>query len=407
MTNPPELDALRYLLDELDADARAAFEQRLETDPAAARALREAQNAVAGFATDVAPAEVMSAADQRRALDRIMSVMEAEPRRRGLVVNWRRWAWPLAAALLLGLNLWQLMRNPASSWFGLRSVETPTQVVAENAEKGLAGETASAETSVVSTDATATASDAAVTGDEAPVQIGAKELRRLREIRLEYEVLAQNHDRLNAEHLEILRQLAAFALTEQGVHRLAAMELVDPESYAAGERKGLLDFALKLLTEPGIVALDPATPTTPDPTQPDDGAGDPAAGDDLGASDTPSSHAGDPDSGDDSTDTGTDGSTQDPYAWSVYDESQQRGFLNLYNLPTPDAGESLQLWVRTADSATYTRVGEVPAQYYGGSGSLSYSVPGMVAPPAEILVTTEPGAAPPAQPTGPAVLRGP
>jgi hypothetical protein len=96
-----------------------------------------------------------------------------------------------------------------------------------------------------------------------------------------------------------------------------------------------------------------------------------------------------------------------PYAWSVFDEKEQRGYLNLYNLPTPAADQSLQAWVRAADSREFQRVGEVPPQFHGGSGSLQYVLPSPTTTPAEILITVEPRAAPPAVPTGPAVLRGP
>lgn len=407
MNNPPDLDALRYLLDDLDAESRAAFAERLAQDPAAERELREAREALAAFATAAAPAEALPAADQRRVLDRVMAVVDSEPRRRLGPRFRRRWAWPLAACLLLGLNLWQFTRPADDDRAG------PSTTGAEVAADTDIAESEAGATTVADADAaeatnetgSALAGDAAELAAGGPINIGPEELRRLREIRVEYEQLAADNDRLREEHTEILRQLAAYALTARGVNRLAAMELVDPESYAAGERKGLLDFALNLLTEPGIIALEPDTTAAGN----DVPSGDPAipgGDDDLDAANQPPGSNG-PGSETDGDQTSDGAVSRDPYAWSVFDETQHRGFLNLYNLPTPPAGQTLQLWVRSAVDTAYTRVGEVPEQYFGGSGSITYRLPGENQPPAEILITQEPVNAPPGQPTGEPVLRGP
>jgi len=63
--------------------------------------------------------------------------------------------------------------------------------------------------------------------------------------------------------------------------------------------------------------------------------------------------------------------------------------------------------VKAANATDYQLVGEVPAQFYGKSGSLIYSLPGATQPPSEILITQEPRNATPTQPTGPTVLHGP
>lgn len=402
MNNPPEIEAMRYVLGELDREARLAFEWQVAHDPAIARILRETREGLAGFAVAAAPAEVVSPVTQRENLERIMTVVDAEPRVSRVSRSLRRWAWPLAAGFLLALNLWQYSRSAeglggaeaggSGSKEGAVSILTQGEPGEESAEvTATAGEEIEGS---IGLEAGAALADR-TSPDGAVVPIGRRELQRLREIRLEYETLARENDRLRSEHVEILQQLAAYVLTEQGVNRLAAMELVDPESYAAGERKGLLDFALNLLTEPGIIALDPAVEA---------GGGAEGGGDDTGTASTPPDAGGGAagGNGEDSAEV-----SQDPYAWSVFDEAQARGFLNLYNLPIPAAGESLQLWVRPATDAAYMRVGEVPAQYHGGSGSLTYTLPGSSQPPVEILVTTEPTEFPPSQPTGPPVLRGP
>ena len=399
MTHPPDHDTLAYLLDDLDAESRAAFERRLATDPAAARALQEARDALAGFAMAAAPAEAMTVADQRRVLDAVMAAVETEPRRARVMPILIRWAWPLAACLLLALNLWQYARPPGAGAAGIPS--SAVEPIALNREPEVDARGIGTAAGVDAGEVVAHGPDAvSQLAAEGEVTVSVAELRRLRQFQTDHGRLAQDNDRLRAEHTELLHQLATYIITERSVNRLAAMELVDGASFAAGERKGLLDFALDLLTEPGVISLDPVRPGVV-------GAGgdDPSiGGDDAGVSN-------------DVPDTGGSGgnappdqpalAAQDPYAWSVYDEARQQGFLNLYNLPTPAEGQSLQLWVRYAADETFRRIGEVPSEYHGGSGSLSFRTPGANQPPAEILITTEPGDALPVQPTGPTVLRGP
>ncbi len=381
MTNPPDLEALRYLLNEMDEESRAAFEERMEVDPLLQQTVHDTAEALGTFATSTAPAEPMAAADQEAAFQRVVDVAAADARKRRLMVWSRRWAWPLAASLLLGLNLWQFwgtekppQHQPAPAKPGTIAFTSPET-----------GETLGGSTLVSLEQADPQEGDIVASAELAEhspqvESVDFAELQRLREIRSAYEQLARENDRLQDEHTEILRQLATYALTEQGVNRLAAMELVDPASYASGERRGLFELALNLLAEPGIIALDPAVAS---------GAGQ---GQGEGANVAAPAES---------------GSVADPYAWSIFDESLDRGFLNLYNLPVPAEGNSFQLWVRPASGGSYTRVGEVPPQMHGGSGSLSYSFPGGDQPPAEILITTEPIDVIPDQPEGTPILRGP
>ena len=212
------------------------------------------------------------------------------------------------------------------------------------------------------------------------------------------------------------------------------MELVDADSYARGERKGLISLARGLLTAPGIIAVAPVTPPpavqpsatvppTPVPTPQLQTAvgGGVIAGTTLGngavgvttvvpttvapgidANSNPSTVA--------PTTPPTaapDASVAQPYAWSVFDETEGQGYLNLYNLPVVPADQALQLWVKSADSADYRPVGEVPAQFYGSSGSLYYKLPDSTATPTDILITREPRNPAATKPTGPRILHGP
>ncbi len=59
MTEDFETEALHYLLDEMDAPRRAAFEEELARDPGARATLKTCADALARFACDTAPAEPM------------------------------------------------------------------------------------------------------------------------------------------------------------------------------------------------------------------------------------------------------------------------------------------------------------------------------------------------------------
>ena len=426
MTEDFNTEAFRYLLDQLDAGDRAAFEAQLARDPVAREALKACADSVARFACETAPAEAMLPSVQRAVLETVLKTVANEPRVRPWRIRWVRLAWPLAAALLLGLNLLQFFHLllPGAS----RAKDTAARArsvfptgVAERASEG------TSRLRETSRDA-----QAGVPPAGPHDQTVAEELRRLEKLRTEYAGLERARDALSAEYDRTIRQLAQRALMDKGVGRLTAMELVDSASYARGERKGLVDIARGILTEPGIVAVTPGTPTTvppvdensqtnpapaptptpvPTPTTPVPTIGVtgvvPTTQNQTPSNQTPSTPTPPPAVTPEQTPQTSTETKDQPYAWSVYDESAGRGYLNLYNLPTPTADQSLQLWVKVENSTTYQIVGPVPVQFYGGSGSLYYVLPEASPLPVEILVTQEPRNAVPAQPTGPTVLRGP
>ncbi len=192
------------------------------------------------------------------------------------------------------------------------------------------------------------------------------------------------------------------------------MELVDANSYARGDRRGLMNLARGLLTEPGIVAVEPSSVKTGSElvlsgsvniTQ-----GSPTTAFPLGFSSvdslTPPGKI-PPNVEQGLSSTGEPVSTA-TYAWSVFDEKQNQGYLNLYNLPQVSNNQTLQVWVKPVNSTKFRAVGEVPAQFYGRSGSVHYELPATVATPAEVLITLEPKApVPNSRPTGAVILRGP
>lgn len=399
-----DLEILRYALGELDGPARAAFEARLAREPALADATARSVAALTRFAGEVAPPEALSAVDQQRTLQHILASTRADPEPAPVVIYPRtgwRWAWRVAACLLLGLNVWQWQHGKWSERSSDRGGELSRET--QSADSGTPPR-ATTTTQLAGSDGGPDASSALAArhlgaGAEAegtvmPLRRGGEEVRRLREIQNEYARLERETAELRLEHDRLVHQLTQYASAGQGISRLAAMELVDAASYAEGRRHGLVDFAVNLLTEPGIVALDPNTPRPGD-----DGIGvgpRPSPGGEMGNAYTP------PENPNPDVTLSTEA-----YAWALFDEAQQRGYLNVYNLPEPRASDALQLWVRPVVGSDYVRVGEVPAQYYGGSGSLYYTLPGSTQAPVELLITQEPRGAVPPQPTGPVIVRGP
>lgn len=396
MTEELELEALQYLLGQMDAGSRARFEVRLARDPAVQSALKSCTDSMARFACETAPAEPMSAADQQTTLAAILNVaapVRPQPTRTWAeVVPWSRYVWPAAAAVLLGLNLVQLSRQypPAMPAPAERAAGEglPESVAAEEATS-VDRDGTSAERLSESGGAESLAAKPVSETSVVPVgaTLGPEQLRRFERLRNDYAELERANAALRAQYEAMAQHLAGRVAIEKTVGRIAAMELVDPASYAAGERKGLLEIARGILVEPGVVVVD-----TGDTLGADGGQ----AGGEVGVT-----------IGSDTSGTGAPRSKPEAYAWSVFDDKERRGYLNLYNLPQLPPDQALQLWVKSVDSEEFRQVGEVPPQFYGSNGSVYYTLPNGAAAPAEILITQEIRSATPPGPTGPVVLRGP
>lgn len=369
MTEQFEHDAQDYLLNRMDAVRRTAFEQELDNDPAARAALKACADALAGFACEVAQPEPLSAADQRATLETILATVRTPEARRparsgGIKL---RWLWPVAAALLLGLNLVEFHR-PFAPTFERESGMATVDSRKKGNDQGLPGGKSPA-TAGGAIDGQEKGGTTTETTRQAALAAEARE-HELERLRAGLADLQRTRDRLRAENSALLDRLAGMNLANRDLNRLSTMELVDGGSFARGERRGLVNIGRGILTEPGVV-------TVTDPVPPPTSTGS--------ATPTPKL----------------------PYAWSVFDEKDERGYLNLYNLPPVPEEQTMQAWVRPPDSREYQRVGEVPQQFYGGNGSLQYQLPDGTTTPAEILITIEPRGITPVRPTGPTVLRGP
>ena len=98
--------------------------------------------------------------------------------------------------------------------------------------------------------------------------------------------------------------------------------------------------------------------------------------------------------------------TGEPAGFTVWRDDEQKGFLDLYNLPEPAQGEAAFLWVRASEYEPYIGVGFVP-ELENGTGSLFYEVDEPNFTPTEILITGENEGQPGEVPSGNILLRGP
>lgn len=368
MTESTARDALAYLLDEMDAAARAAYERELARNPVARAELKSCRDALASFACTVAHPEPLALPDQRsvqQALLRASGMSPPAGPRGRRPFAWPRLLWPLAAAVLLALNLLDFERPLAPPGEARHARSDTTAARPQAAPGALPGATEAAPPA----DASPAEAVAGSPPNAGPGAAGSDaRTRELEQLRHAVADLQRVHQQLRERYDALVERTTGLGVLERELNRFSTMELVDSTSHARGERRGLVSIGRNILTEPGVVI----------------------------APDVPPPPAG-----------STTQTLRPPYAWSVFDEKDQRGYLNVYNLPPVGPEQALQLWVRATDAPTYQRVVEIPPQLPAGNGSVQYTLPGATAAPVEILITIEPRAVTPAIPSGPVVLRGP
>ena len=95
-----------------------------------------------------------------------------------------------------------------------------------------------------------------------------------------------------------------------------------------------------------------------------------------------------------------------PTGFTVWRDDEQKGFLDLYNLPQVTEGQEAYLWVRASELDPYIPVGVVPT-LENGTGSIFYSIDEPNFTPSEILITAEREGAAGVVPGETVILRGP
>jgi len=408
--------AADYVLDLLTAEDRQEFETRLHSDAELATFVRELSNALhaplkrrmAAPRPDLFAVISQRIGSDERIKGETISVSDNSLRAKGTPF-WTAF-WAIAAAILLFLNLsLLLLLNRESS-----SISGAVRMEASAEEPGDTGKDLSAAGTVLQGE-----------GYRA-------EISRLQDLLAEREnelgeALASRQDladeveearSINAgwqhEYARLAARVLPFFEPNDGMSRFTVIEMVDAEAYAREEpRLGFNELASLYLTgegniggagptafvgpvadglneEPEVVQLGQAGLT---PVARSDLA-NPAAGpvDSSGSSAMPA--------------TGQTEAGSRPAGFTVWRDDEQKGFLDVYNLPEPAPGEQAYLWVRSGELDPYLPVGELP-QLDNGTGSLFYSIDETNYTPSEILITSErPGEVGEA-PSEQILLRGP
>lgn len=375
MNDDTPTEALRYLLDEMDEVRRAAFEATLESDPVAAAEFKRTADSLAGFALTAAPATGLHPEERIGLASAVLAAAQPVAKQRARGRRLAAWAWPIAAALLIGLNLWQFFAPPGTG----RALLTALR--GDAARVGPAGQPPAPQ-GLARVPAASAPTESGTAAAAVPANTGrARGSREGERLRAELSALQRSYDSLEVERRALSTRLSQMA--HAAGSGIVAMELVDPERFAKGERRGLVALLQSLSSDPldGPIVVGR------------DGMSVAA----VGVIATTKS-------------VGADApllSTTPPSAWSIFDAAEHEGLVNLFNLPEVDDDELLALWVKSGDGDSFRLVGEIPPALYGGSGTVFVTLSTDMATPAEVLVTREKRGQPTEAPGTTTVLRGP
>lgn len=245
-------------------------------------------------------------------------------------------------------------------------------------------------------------------------------LRRINDERFELKAENEEFRSYNAgwqrEYARLASRFLPFFEANDGLSRFTVIEMVDANAYQEGlPRLGFNELAARYLTgEDNIAGTGPGEFVGPFV----EGAGiasgvsesgqvglTPIAQSDAAAA--AFSELRSPEMNPDlSSDAAVAEVSQRAAGFTVWRDDEQKGFLDLYNLPLPQEGEDAFLWVRSGELDPYLPVGAIP-ELNNGTGSLFYSVDEPNFTPSEILITSESPGAAASEPSGPILLRGP
>jgi hypothetical protein len=411
-----EEQAALFVLDLLEEPERADFE-------AALRQSAELQGLVRELARGLyEPARTLAGPDRPELLSGIMQrVMPAAGRLPQAVSAAQagkagrfRWSyiWAAAALLMIGLNLVLLLslgRAPAGDPDGahaaVRDAELPGSL-----SRGYAGGAAGSHAGFL---------EARITRLEQDLVEAERALEAARRQGEQLAAAREEEVGLNSEWQMEYARLAArflpFFEPNDGMSRFTVIEMVDAEAFEqALPRRGFAELAGRFLSGEGNIAgvgqgefIGPVA----------DGAGVASASVDVSraglmpmargdAVALPGAAAAGTPAQVEAADPATAEAESRPAGFTVWRDDEQKGFLDLYNLPEADIGQRSFLWVRSSELEAYIPVGILP-ELDNGTGSLFYSVDEPNFTPTEILITAEPEGVDAVVPSGPVLLRGP
>lgn len=392
-----------YVLGELEPGDAAVLEAMMVRSPELREEVRAYVEALAGVAVESADkverADAMWAAIERRVrsphVDPSFATAgssrpagaRAEVQRFDSRRNWRAWAWPAAAAILLVLNL-------AQFWWPREPRRDDSPAVARagrsrsdrgNSPAAPTGDAESASSSdAMNPAANATSREAGASPAEASLSLEEK-----------YEKLLRDFTALSETVVPVLWETIAEQrgnLYGTGTNpRVWPLELHGATSGQPQTVAGMWDRVRQLVPENGVAVL-------PDRWRLAGGVViDPGLWTGSGTATPPGLAAGN------GQDVGGDLS---PYAMTLINGAEGLGYLDLYNLPEVESGREMRLWLQAEGQTDFSPVGTVPPSLVGGSGGLVFRVPPSTAQPDRVLITIEPVGRS-SQPTGPVVIEGP
>lgn len=395
----PDHRIIDYLLGELSPAERIAFEREMADSP-------ELKAEVRGWEADMAkgfgePGPAASDDLWHKIEAALPEAESSAARRRPL------WLFPAAAAALMAFALiitFLLFSGPRGSdhraiQFAESEALAPLQLLAERLK--LEGVLRDGETLAdINPDdllERIRQADSAALARQAEGRLREGEWARsdesYREMQQQQALLASAYETLSDRY---------FALFENrpGMARFTVIELVDANTFLSnGPRMGLAELARQFLMNDSMVGgneplygpgLEEGLPinfsslaaATRWPDQSNAGVPDtegiPAVG-------TGQSHGGPASGNQNYIPVGVD---ETPFAFTVWSDDDQKGFMDIHNLPPIPAGQSANLWVRAAGTEEYLLIGTVP-NFEKGTGSLFYSIEEPDFSPGEVIITLE------------------
>lgn len=364
--------AVDYVMGQLDAAAVARFERAL-VESAALRAevdgLRAALYAAYGADTveEGVPPLHFAGVRRRLAAGAGGSKVDEVGGLRGM-----RWAWIwAAAAVVMGAVNLMLLRMPAGEAVEVASAVEETAAAGAGAREGFAGMTR----------AQLVAAIERLDGALRMAEDDAAEREALIwELREAQAVLSERTAQWQQAHNRLAARFAPFfGGGKEGLSRFTVIELADAGRVAgsAGPR-GFTELADAFLTGAGtLVSGDSMAQVGPVAA-----AGVEIEGGYAGTEALPIELG---ESGRAVADGILEGAAM---GFTVWRDDEQRGFLEVYNLPSVGEGQQAVLWARASAAEPYLRVGVLP-EMDGGTGSAYYSVDEANFTPSELLITAE------------------
>lgn len=416
----PEAEIVDYLLDELSDAERTAFEQRMESDPALRARTREWESILC---------KTMSPGPESGPVrddlwERIeLRLPDKEPETKPVPILFRPWLIPTGIAAMLALALigaWNLWRSDADliSTGRLAGTTDRPESVRFLAERLYQQGYIDSENELYSVNPDDLIERIRLSAtEESTLPGGSVLLAEDGEVwREHYRTLAEENLMLMEEFERANHHLLSLYDGRPGIARFTVIELMDAGSIAHGEpRIGLAELAQQFLMSEGSLVTSQRHlygPTLEDdaPTYTSSALRAVVPGRMAPDSDVLQQHGnvseeqrvpGTADSGA----AGIQSEVRRAFAWTVWEDHEQKGFMDLYNLPQIDEDKAAHMWLRGAGSEHFVHVDLLPP-LDEGSGSVFYSIDIENFTPEEIIISVE-SQADPATPSGDIILRGP